>query len=55
MVCSFVVIFVSFFPTRLLQRLFPPYIAGLTVFLVGVFLCGVEITNWGRSSNFFKL
>ena len=48
MVCAFATIIVSFFPTRLLKRLFPSYIAGLVVFLVGVYLCGVEITNWGR-------
>ena len=47
MVCAFATIIVSFFPTRLLKRLFPSYIAGLVVFLVGVYLCGVEITNWG--------
>ena len=49
MVCAFSTIFVSFLPTKLLRRLFPTYIAGLTVFLVGVYLCGVEITNWGKS------
>jgi len=47
MVCAFSIIFISFLPTWVLQRLFPTYIAGLTTFLVGVFLCGVEITNWG--------
>ena len=46
-VCSFATTFASFLPTRILKRLFPRYIAGLTVFLVGVYLCGVEITNWG--------
>ena len=41
MVCSFATTIVSFFPTAWLRRLFPTWIAGLTVFLVGVNLIGV--------------
>lgn len=41
MVCSFATTIVSFFPKSWLRRLFPTWIAGLTVFLVGVNLIGV--------------
>lgn len=47
MVCAFATICISFLPTRVLKRLFPTYVAGQTVMLVGIYLCGVEITNWG--------
>ena len=52
MVSAFATIMVSFFPRKVLRRLFPPYVAGLTVFLVGVYLCGVMITNWGTALQF---
>lgn len=41
MVCSFATTLISFLPPRVLRRLFPTWIAGLTVFLVGVNLIGV--------------
>ena len=34
---------ISFLPTKVLRRIFPSWIAGLTVFLVGVTLVGVGI------------
>ena len=41
MVCSFATTLISFLPPRVLRKLFPTWIAGLTVFLVGVTLIGV--------------
>lgn len=47
MVCSFVTTILSFFPIRFLRRIFRPWIAGTTVFLVGVTLVGAGPENWG--------
>ena len=41
MVCSFATTLISFLPPKVLRKLFPTWIAGLTVFLVGVTLIGV--------------
>ena len=41
MVCSFATTLISFLPPKVLRKLFPTWIAGLTVFLVGVNLIGV--------------
>lgn len=47
MVASFATTLVSFLPPKFLRRFFPPYVAGLTVFLVGVTLVSVGITVGG--------
>lgn len=49
MVCSFATTLISFLPPRVLRKLFPTWIAGLTVFLVGVTLIGVagiSVSDW---------
>lgn len=48
MVCSFATTLISFLPPKVLRKFFPTWIAGLTVFLVGVNLIGVAgISDWG--------
>ncbi|KAK9822799.1 hypothetical protein WJX74_011059 [Apatococcus lobatus] len=47
MVCSFVTTILSFFPISFLRRIFRPWIAGTTVFLMGVTLIGAGLENWG--------
>uniref|UniRef100_A0A061SFW1 Nucleobase:cation symporter-2, NCS2 family n=1 Tax=Tetraselmis sp. GSL018 TaxID=582737 RepID=A0A061SFW1_9CHLO len=37
----------SFVPTRFLRAVFPPYISGLTIFLIGASLVGSGVNNWG--------
>lgn len=47
LICAWITVFVSFLPTRVLRQLFPSWIAGLTVFLVGVSLLSIGMQNWG--------
>ena len=47
LVCCWITFAVSWLPTRILRKLFPSWIAGLTVFLVGVTLLGIGMRNWG--------
>mmetsp|Transcript_34845 Transcript_34845/g.98797 ORF Transcript_34845/g.98797 Transcript_34845/m.98797 type:complete len:671 (-) Transcript_34845:52-2064(-) len=37
----------SFVPTRILRAIFPPYITGVTVFLIGASLIGTGVRQWG--------
>lgn len=45
-VCAFLEIFISFMPTRWIQRIFPPIVTGPTVLLVGVKLISSGFKNW---------
>ena len=47
LICAWITVIVSFLPTRMLRQLFPSWIAGLTVFLVGVSLLAIGMRNWG--------
>ena len=47
LICAWSVVVISFLPTKVLRRIFPSWIAGLTVFLVGVTLVGVGIKVGG--------
>ncbi|KAF9000312.1 xanthine/uracil permease [Cyathus striatus] len=52
LVCSFLEIFMSFFPPRVLKRLFPPLVTGTVILLIGASLIGSSgILNWGGGSN----
>lgn len=47
LICAWITVIVSFLPTHALRKLFPSWIAGLTVFLVGVSLLRIGMQNWG--------
>lgn len=51
LICVWITFAVSWLPTRILRKLFPSWIAGLTVFLVGVNLLGIGMKNWGGGYN----
>ncbi|KAG7340888.1 xanthine permease [Nitzschia inconspicua] len=41
----------SFIPGRILRRVFPPWLAGLGVFLIGVNLTGSGVRSWGGGGD----
>lgn len=47
MVGSFIEAAMSLLPTRYLRAVFPPYISGITIFLIGAALIGSGVSNWG--------
>ncbi|KDQ12408.1 hypothetical protein BOTBODRAFT_415204 [Botryobasidium botryosum FD-172 SS1] len=52
LICSFLEIFLSFVPVRILQRIFPPIVTGTVVVMIGASLIGSSgILNWGGGSN----
>ncbi|KAL0959256.1 hypothetical protein HGRIS_014527 [Hohenbuehelia grisea] len=52
LICSFFEIIISFFPARILRRIFPPLVTGTVILLVGASLVGESgIPNWGGGSN----
>ncbi|KAJ7469013.1 hypothetical protein FB451DRAFT_1478748 [Mycena latifolia] len=52
LICAFVEIGMSFAPTRILKRAFPPLMTGLVIFMIGASLIGSSgIPNWGGGSS----
>ncbi|KAF8265137.1 Xanthine/uracil permease [Lactarius quietus] len=52
LIASFLEIFMSFVPPRILQRVFPPIVTGTVILLIGASLIGSSgIPNWGGGSN----
>ncbi len=52
LICSFLEIFMSFIPVRILQRIFPPMVTGTVILMIGASLVGSSgIPNWGGGSN----
>ncbi|KAL0950318.1 hypothetical protein HGRIS_010293 [Hohenbuehelia grisea] len=52
LICSFLEIIMSFFPARVLKRIFPPLVTGTVILLIGASLVGESgIVNWGGGSN----
>ncbi|GAQ90200.1 xanthine/uracil transporter [Klebsormidium nitens] len=49
--CSFTMVLISFLPEKAINRIFPPWIAGVTVFVGGVSLVGVGLSNWGGGTG----
>jgi uracil-xanthine permease len=47
MVCVWLEAAISFIPYKVLNRVFPPYVLGITVMLIGVQLTGAGIKFWG--------
>nr|AOC89075.1 purine transporter PhU [Phanerodontia chrysosporium] len=51
-ICSFLEIFMSFVPPRILQRIFPPMVTGTVILMIGASLVGSSgIPDWGGGSN----
>ncbi|KAF9427356.1 hypothetical protein BGZ76_002370 [Entomortierella beljakovae] len=51
MLCSLIEILLSFLPPRIMKRLFPPVVTGVTVFLIGAKLIGTGLTQWAGGSG----
>ncbi|KAJ7351182.1 xanthine/uracil permease [Mycena albidolilacea] len=52
LICSLLEICMSFVPSRVLQRIFPPMVTGTVILLIGASLIGSSgIPNWGGGSN----
>ncbi|EKM60121.1 uncharacterized protein PHACADRAFT_138561 [Phanerochaete carnosa HHB-10118-sp] len=51
-ICSFLEIFMSFVPPRILQKVFPPMVTGTVILMIGASLIGSSgIPDWGGGSN----
>ncbi|KAH8118876.1 xanthine/uracil permease [Phellopilus nigrolimitatus] len=52
LICSFLEMFMSFVPVRILQRVFPPMVTGTVILMIGASLIGSSgIADWGGGSN----
>ncbi|KAK7053508.1 Xanthine/uracil permease [Favolaschia claudopus] len=52
LICSLLEIGMSFVPSRVLQRIFPPMVTGTVILMIGASLIGSSgIPNWGGGSN----
>ncbi|ORX95573.1 Xanthine/uracil permease [Basidiobolus meristosporus CBS 931.73] len=51
MTCSVLMILISFVPAKVLHKLFPPLVTGITVTLIGAHLVGSGLKNWGGGSG----
>jgi len=51
MVCSVLPIALSFLPPRVLKKVFPPIVTGVTVMLIGVHLVTSGMSQWGGGSG----
>ncbi|KAI1312624.1 hypothetical protein EDD11_002933 [Mortierella claussenii] len=51
MVCSLLPIGLSFLPPRVLKKVFPPIVTGVTVMLIGVNLVTSGMSQWGGGSG----
>lgn len=49
--CALFEVALSFMPTRVLKKLFPPLVTGPTVMLIGVKLIASALTNWAGGSG----
>ncbi|KAK9845023.1 hypothetical protein WJX74_009785 [Apatococcus lobatus] len=47
LVCCWWSVALSFMPPRMLKRVFPPIVTGVTIFLIGASLITAGIQNWG--------
>lgn len=43
-------IIISFFPIKVLKKIFPPIVCGVTIVLIGINLTGTGMANWGGGS-----
>ncbi|GLC34611.1 hypothetical protein PLESTB_001242600 [Pleodorina starrii] len=47
MLCSIIPSLLSFFPIRMIKKIFPPIVCGVVIMLIGVHLIGAGFKNWG--------
>lgn len=45
--CGVVPIIISFLPMKAIRRIFPPIVCGVTIMLIGIYLAGKGMANWG--------
>ncbi|KAG2500224.1 hypothetical protein HYH03_001802 [Edaphochlamys debaryana] len=45
--CAVIPVFLSFIPIRIIKKVFPPIVCGVTIMLIGVHLIGAGFKNWG--------
>ncbi|KAF9112789.1 hypothetical protein BGX27_002790 [Mortierella sp. AM989] len=51
MICSLLPILMSFLPPRVLKKVFPPIVTGVTVMLIGVHLVTSGMSQWGGGNG----
>ncbi|KAI9313156.1 permease family-domain-containing protein [Dichotomocladium elegans] len=51
MVCSIFEIAVSFLPPKVLKRIFPPMVSGVTIFLIGCSVINTALKDWAGGSG----
>ncbi|KAF9431945.1 hypothetical protein BGZ76_011500 [Entomortierella beljakovae] len=54
MICSLLPICLSFLPPRVLKKIFPPIVTGVTVMLIGVHLVTSGMSQWGGGNGLCK-
>ncbi|EFJ52311.1 hypothetical protein VOLCADRAFT_115955 [Volvox carteri f. nagariensis] len=47
MLCSIIPTILSFFPIRIIKKIFPPIVCGVVIMLIGVHLIAAGFKNWG--------
>ncbi|GIL94312.1 hypothetical protein Vretimale_557 [Volvox reticuliferus] len=47
MLCSIIPTILSFFPIRVIKKIFPPIVCGVVIMLIGVHLISAGFKNWG--------
>ncbi|KAG2448886.1 hypothetical protein HYH02_006235 [Chlamydomonas schloesseri] len=45
--CAIIPALLSFFPIRVIKKIFPPIVCGITIMMIGVHLIGAGFKNWG--------
>ncbi|KAG2433014.1 hypothetical protein HXX76_008741 [Chlamydomonas incerta] len=45
--CAVIPAILSFFPIRIIKKIFPPIVCGITIMMIGVHLIGAGFKNWG--------
>ncbi|KAF8947353.1 hypothetical protein BGZ47_009426 [Haplosporangium gracile] len=51
MICSFLPIVLSFLPPKVLKKVFPPIVTGVTVMMIGVHLVTSGMAQWGGGNG----
>lgn len=45
--CGLIPVFISFLPHGVIRKVFPPIVCGITIVLIGIYLAGKGMANWG--------
>ena len=49
--CAITPMIISFFPPKLLKRVFPPVVTSSTIMLIGINLTGAGFQSWGGGAT----